>query len=163
MTTTGIFLKQEKKLEGLARKGARRERGYPSESSETFHRSSLFMWDRPRPRQGRWRKSAWLLSKFPFPWPPIGLHFWLSFLSEFCPFSDPSWSPLLLTPQSQKGFPLSYQPSLPSLPSPWWHYSVASVAAGSNCIMSLSCFCMTLKAKERNWQPESTCILAQGY
>lgn len=31
VTTTGIFLKQEKKLDGLARKRARRERGYPSE------------------------------------------------------------------------------------------------------------------------------------
>lgn len=66
-TTAGTFLKQEKKLEGFARKGASRERGCPSERSETFHRFSLFMWDRPRRRQGRWRKWDWLLSKFPFP------------------------------------------------------------------------------------------------
>lgn len=140
MTTTGIFLKQEKKLEGLARKRARRERGYPSERSETFHRFSLFMWDWPRPRQGRWRKSDWLLSKFPFPWPPLRLHFRLSFyLVPLCltilfflrPFFVFSLLPLLTPwrgwcvprekkslsdledePGNQKGFPLCYQSDL---------------------------------------------------
>lgn len=138
MTTTGIFLKQEKKLEGLARKWARRERGYPSERSETFHRFSLFMWDWPRPRQGRWRKSDWLLSKFPFPWPPLRLQFLVIFLSSSflkCVFSQTllclllapsSHTPKVLMrtqgkkalsdledkPGNQKGFPLCYQPDL---------------------------------------------------
>lgn len=153
MTTTGIFLKQEKKLEGLARKRARRERGYPSERSETFHRFSLFMWDWPRPRQGRWRKSDWLLSKFPFPWPPLRLHFRLSFyLVPLCltilfflrPFFVFSLLPLLTpwrgwcVPREKKGIkwpggrawePERFPALLPVGPQPlrrWAHFCIWS-------------------------------------